>query len=250
MRRISVNGLLLLLLPLCGWAAPVSHWFETANRFYTEDQFDSAEVYYRRITDAGVENSDVYYNLGNACFRQDKLGEAILYYSRAQRLAPTDPDIEYNLRFARANIVDRVPEPDRQVFERVLHAFHVLLPLRSQLWVLSGLLFVLSLLFAAGLFASHNLRLWLIYLGCLVILVMGALGISAGTKIYRAETVQHAVVLARTVDAMNAPDGDQVRFTAHAGTTFQVVREVDRWVLVSLPNGVIGWVQADTIERI
>ena len=240
------------LLVFCGFSAgaPVQRWFDQANTFYEQQQFDSARVYYERIIESGIENSAVYYNLGNTSFRRADLGQAILYYSRAQRLAPTDPDIRHNLRFARANIVDRTPQPQKTLVERALEAFHLLLPLKAQLRLFTILLFVLAAMFSLGLFVSHNARLWLIYGGVLITAVLGAVSVSAGIKVYQAETVSHAVVLDDSVTARNAPDGEKVLFRAHEGTTFRIQQKRDEWWFVSLPNGVSGWVEASALAVI
>ncbi len=247
MKRVTHVAMIVGVLWCAAGAGPAESWFKRANELYQQECYDSAETYYRRIVDEGLTNAAVYYNLGNACFRQRKLGEAILFYERARRLNPADPDIEHNLRFARASIVDRIPEPERSFVENVLRSFHQLLPLRTQLWILSGSLVCLSVLFALGLFVSHNARLWLIYLGCLLLVGMVPLGISTGVKIYQAESTQHAVVLETAVDARNAPDGDKVLFQAHEGTTFRVRQRHEKWWLVSLPNGVSGWVRAEAL---
>lgn len=234
-------------------AAPVDHWFEQANRFYQSGQYDSAEVYYRRIVDSGTKTSAVFYNLGNACFKQNRLGQAILCYERARRLAPADKDIIHNLRFARAGTVDRIPEPERSFLEQVLLAFHNALPLSVQLWVITALLYALALMFAWTLYASRNVRLWLIYLGSLVFIAGLALGASAGVKIHGLETVESAVVMKPSVDALNAPEGDKVLFTAHEGTTFRIGQQMTQngeWWLVSLPNGLSGWVSPEGLEKI
>jgi hypothetical protein len=39
-------------------------------------------------------------------------------------------------------------------------------------------------------------------------------------------------------------------FTAHEGTKFRVRKRSDTWWLVSLPNGVSGWVKSDALETI
>jgi tetratricopeptide (TPR) repeat protein len=250
MRRLCIAALLALtgLAPVM--AAPVNLWYEQANRFYQQNQFDSAEVYYRKIVDSGLQNAAIFYNLGNCCFRLNHVGQAILFWERAARLDPTDRDIAHNLRFARANIVDRIPEPQLSFFGTVLKAFHGLLPLRTQLWVLCAMLFVLCGLFIAGLWASRNARLWLTYLGVLLLVMMGSLGASAGVKIAQLERVRQAVVLKPSIDALNGPSGDRVLFTAHEGTTFRVRDTREGWVLVSLPNGVSGWVEVSALGEI
>ncbi len=241
MSRMSVALLLATAVARVG-AAPVDHWFDQGNRFYQQEQYDSAETYYRKAVDAGVVNAALYYNLGNACFRQARTGEAILFYERARLLAPTDPDIEHNLRFARANIVDRIPEPERGFLEVVLRAFHVSMTLRTQLWVCTALLLAIAVIIALALFVSRNLRLWLTYLVVLTLFAFAAVGVSVALKIHTAERVVRAVVLEPAADAYNAPQGDKVLFVAHEGTTVHIRQTMGDWCLVSLPNGVSGWV--------
>jgi hypothetical protein len=192
----------------------------------------------------------VLYNLGNACYRQQKVGEAILFYERARLLAPTDPDIQHNLRFARAGIVDRIPEPEQGFVEMALRTFHTMLTLRTQLWLLTGLLFTLAVLIALAIFVSRNTRLWLSYVIALVLVLLGAIGTSAAFKIHDAERVSHAVVLTPSLEAYNAPKGDKVLFVTHEGTTVRIRQQMDEWYLVSLPNGVSGWVTAGSLGRI
>jgi tetratricopeptide (TPR) repeat protein len=231
-------------------AAPVDLWFEQANRFYQQERFDSAEVYYRKAVGTGTVNAALLYNLGNACFRQNKMGEAILQYERAQRLAPTDPDIEHNLRFARANIVDRVSEPERGFVESVLRASHNAMTLQTQLWVFTGILLLLSVMIALSLYVSRNVRLWLTYCIALCVLALAAVGGSAGVKIHDAEAVVRAVVLQATADAYNAPEGDKVLFVAHEGTTVLVLQQMGEWSRVGLSNGVSGWMKRDALGEI
>jgi tetratricopeptide (TPR) repeat protein len=67
--------------------------FARANQLYATGQYDAAVSLYSQLIDEGVENPDVYYNLGRtyeALGNQVKAGEQ---YQRAQALAPRDPDI-------------------------------------------------------------------------------------------------------------------------------------------------------------
>ena len=73
--------------------------------------------------------------------------------------------------------------------------------------------------------------------------IAAALGGSIGFKIYESEKVAYAIVLTASLDARNEPDGATVLFTAHEGTKFRIRKTVDDWALVSLPNGVSGWVE-------
>jgi SH3-like domain-containing protein len=57
-------------------------------------------------------------------------------------------------------------------------------------------------------------------------------------------------VLVNSVDARNEPNGNKVLFTAHEGTRFRIRKEMADWYLVSLPNGVSGWIEKESVGKI
>lgn len=230
--------------------APVEQWFQTANSWYEKQSYDSAIVYYTKIIGAGIHNSDVYYNVGNAYFRQNQLGKAILFFEKAARLSPRDPDIQANLRFANQSIVDRIPKPKLSLFVQVLSRLHSLFSLKQQLWILLTVLCIVSGCFITGLFVSHDFRLWLIYLGSLCMCIGVCIGFSVGLKIFFEEKKTYAIVLEKSVDAKNQPNGDKILFTIHEGTKLILRSTVEGWSLISLPNGVSGWVENRTFGSI
>jgi tetratricopeptide (TPR) repeat protein len=235
---------------LSTYAAPVGLWFDQANRFYTQQDYDSAVTYYEKIVGSGTSSSVVYFNLGNAYFRLKKLGLARLCYEKAARLDPADQDVATNCKFVASNIVDRAAAEQRGFVETALYRLHILMPLRVQLWFCFSLLLAISLLVTAALYVSRNQRLWLIYLSTLLAIVLIFSGLSMGIKIYASEKSAYAILLEQSVDAKNGPDGGKVLFTAHEGTKFQIRKTVDAWSLVSLPNGVSGWVENKVLGRI
>jgi tetratricopeptide (TPR) repeat protein len=242
--------LALFLFAPHSYAAPVEHWFETGNRFFSEQKYDSAVVYYEKIISSGTMTGVVYYNLGNAYFRLKKPGFARLCYEKAARLDPGDQDAAANIKFVASSIVDRVPEAQRGFLETLLWRVHVLMPLTVQLWFCFSLLLGISLLVTAAIYVSGNSRLWLIYISTLLALILLLSGLSMGVKIYDAEKRAWAIVLEPTIDAHNEPDGSKVLFTAHEGTKFQIRKSIDAWSLVSLPNGVSGWVENRYLGKI
>jgi len=237
-------------LCLTARSAPIDHWFEKANSFYEAQQYDSAALYYEKIIGAGVNNADVFYNLGNTFFRLNKLGLSILNYEKALKLSPHDPDILANKRFAQRAIVDRVPEPDRTFINTILWRIHTLFSLNLQLIILFCTLLLLSVSFSFALFSSHNTRLWLIYLASISLLFSVIFATSAGVKIYEAEKKKFSIVLEKSVDVKNQPDGNKVLFTVHEGVKFQVQKTVEEWSFVRLPNGYTGWVESSALGGI
>jgi tetratricopeptide (TPR) repeat protein len=240
----------LFLLARAGAAAPVNLWFEQANKFYTEQQYDSAVTYYDKIVSSGMTSPVVYFNLGNAYFRLKKPGLCRLSYEKAARLDPADADVAANIKFLESNIVDRVEEPQRGFVEAVFQRLHHLMPLRTQLWFCCALLFCIGILSSAALYASGNRRLWLIYASVLIALVLAASGTSMVVKIVDAESTSYAILLDPSADARNEPEGAKILFTAHEGTKFQVRKTVEGWSLVSLPSGAAGWVENKALGKI
>jgi tetratricopeptide (TPR) repeat protein len=231
-------------------AAPVAYWFDKAAAHYEQQAYDSAAQYYEKILSSGLQNSAVYYNLGNCDFRLKKIGAAILNYEKANALSPNDPDIIANIRFANTAIIDRIPAPQQTFLGAVLERAHTLIPLKAQLWIMFILLLALGILFSLGLFAAPNARLWIMYVSALLFLIAGGLGISAGVKIYNSEQVSYAIVLSPSLDAKNQPSGNKVLFTVHEGTKFRVRKTIGDWSLVSLPTGASGWVLSSSLGRI
>ena len=245
MKNITVTVFVLLIMAafFAAIGAPSSLWFENANRFYENEQYDSAAVYYSKVISSGVENSAAYYNLGNTMYRLKKKGLALLNYEKAAKLSPDDPDIINNIKFVNLNIVDRVPVIERTFFSAIIYKLHMMASLNTQLWIIFGFLLTLSIFFALYLFVSRNIRLWLIYLSSLLIICTTALGISAGIKIHAEEKLKYAIVLESAVDAKNRPKGDKILFTVHEGTKLQIRKTMDGWSLVNLPNGIAGWIE-------
>lgn len=252
--KTAMKQALLFITVLLLWnsaeSTPVEHWFETGNRAYAEGTFDSAASYYEKIISSGTESAPVLYNYGNALYRLKRLGPARLAYEQAARFKPDDPDIRANIRFLQSNIIDRVPEPERGFIESALWRLHIVFPLTTQLWVALALLTLISLLIAMSLYVPRNIRLWLIYLSALSTLLFTLLGSSIGIKIYQAEKSVYAIVLSPTTEAKNEPNGTTILFTAHEGIKIRIRKSVDAWSLVSLPNGVSGWIANKDLGKI
>ena len=250
-------GLIAILTPATVNAAPnaanCNEWFQKANAFYEADNHDSALTYYAKITDAGMKNVAVYYNMGNCYYRLMKPGMARLYYEKAAALSPNDQDIEANINFITSIIVDRQAGGDDRESDfltSVFYGVHTLLPLNVQLIAVCALLFILAAIASAMLFKRGLARLWLAYAAALCALLLITVGTSAAYKIYALETKQHAIILSASVDAKNQPSGGQTLFTAHEGTKLQIRKTVGEWSLVSLSNGASGWVTTASLGKI
>lgn len=74
--------------------------FAKAQAAYDDGQYAEAVILYENMVSNGVENTEVIYNLANACFKDGDLPKAVRHYRKAWYIAPRDPDIRANLHFA------------------------------------------------------------------------------------------------------------------------------------------------------
>jgi SH3-like domain-containing protein len=71
---------------------------------------------------------------------------------------------------------------------------------------------------------------------------------------YRASEVNArdaAIIMSAKVDGRSEPrEGATVLFVLHKGTKVSVQQEQAGWLEVRLPNGTVGWMPANAMERI
>ncbi len=234
--------LLFIILTQPEW---VSDCFRRANAAYEAGSYDEAVRLYDS-TLLGAQSPTVYYNRGNAHFRLNRIGLAVADYLRAWRMAPRDPDINYNLNFARQFRVDKNPAPEGIWLRFVRTIFTLFNPLITRL--LTAFSFFLSALFLAGYFLRQRLVL---FVSGLVLAVFFLFGL--GSVLYwRGATDRNLAVVVVPEALLRAGPGGEYReiAAAHDGLEVRIVERRPEWVLVQLPGGLGGWVEARVVERV
>lgn len=79
---------------------------DAANQLYISRHYAEAAKIYEQEIARGVQDSALFYNLGNAYYQQGDLGRAVLNMERAAQLDPRDADIQANLELIRAETVE------------------------------------------------------------------------------------------------------------------------------------------------
>jgi len=78
--------------------------YNLANALYKQGEYEkSAEMYNRLLEDRKLNNAqkaNVYHNLGNALLQTEELENSIKAYKEALKLKPNDADTKYNLAYA------------------------------------------------------------------------------------------------------------------------------------------------------
>lgn len=224
---------------------------ETQDRSQRLERFRHAgRLFTALIDDHGVENADLYVNLGNASLQCQRLGGAILAYRRALALAPSHRHARQNLDHARQMLPSWVPRPPAQTLLDTFFVWHRMLS-RSARSLIASLCFALAALAAS--IAIRWQRIWARTAAGLLFLIWIAM---AGLPLWqwvRGAVVDEAIVTAQEVVARSADsDGAPPRFSQvlPGGTEVEIVQRRDGWVLLRLANGLEGWVRSSAVTPV
>ena len=223
---------------------------DAGTKAYNESDFERAIDEWRTCVDNGVENADLFYNLGNAYFRNGKLGFSIFYYKKALRLRATDDDILHNLKYAEAMTRDKVEEDDEEnpLLTGLFKAHHAL-SLKMQLLVLIALFWVIAIILTIQKVSikdsAKNLCTGAVFILTTIFCVIGA---SAAYKIVVLETEITGVVTAADADVTSAPsDKSQTLNTLSEGTSFEVLSLQGNFAEIRLGDKIKGFVKLSEV---
>ncbi|MBN1219826.1 MAG: tetratricopeptide repeat protein [Anaerolineae bacterium] len=221
-----------------------------ANQSYEAGQYAGAIAIYEAIVEAGIESSEVYYNLGNAYFKQGDLGRAILNYRRAQRITPRDADIATNLNFSRTQTIDQF-EGEAELTNMVQVAEQWLT--LNEAAVLALILWVLFCYFVVLAILAPRLRRVFGWMATVLALFLVIGLISTINRLYTDWQYPPAVIITQEVDITSGPGGaDQylVEFSLHAGTEVRILESRPGWQRITLPGDLQGWVPAEAVVEV
>jgi hypothetical protein len=238
--------------------------FNQANQFFreanttTNDQ-DKAQKLYEKailnyekiISDAGIKNPKLYYNLGNAYFLKDDIGRAILNYRRAENLDKADTNIQKNLAFARSRRIDKVPIKTQERILETLFFWHYDFSLRTK--------FLLVCIFFAIVCISGIVMLWrgrsaplvttTVIFGLLTVCFLASVVVETRS---RANTICGVItaekVVARQGDGPNY--SESFKDPLHAGTEFDLLERRPGWFHIRLSDDSEGWIPDNAAELI
>ena len=232
------------------YAAETCTGLEAGTKAYNQNDYERAIDEWRSCTDNGLNDADLFYNLGNAYFRNGKLGFAIFYYKKALRLRANDEDILHNLKYAQAMTRDKVDEDEEEnPILSVLFRMHHALSLKVQLWIMLGIFWTIALA-AVAIKLSLRERLKNIFTGIIFALTIAicVFGASAGYKIFILETDITGVVTAADADVTSAPsDKSQTLNTLSEGTSFQVLSTQGNYAEIKLGEKIKGFVRLSDV---
>lgn len=249
---------LVLMLPIPSQAGAFDHAYpdslwQAGVEAYSAGEWEKAAQNWEAIREAGLESSELYYNIGNARFKAGDLSHAILGYERALKLDPTNDDAKFNLEFAQNDVQDKIEEIPEIFIEVIGHKMCRILP--SDTWAVLFLLLLaatltLALLFLLG--GTPRARKSGFICGIVtLILCLLCLDFAFWQRTeYR--STDSAIVTSAVISVKSSPDAQNGKdlFVLHEGTKVKILNEVGSWKNIELADGRQGWLNGSDIEII
>ncbi|NQT23211.1 MAG: tetratricopeptide repeat protein, partial [Candidatus Omnitrophica bacterium] len=222
--------------------------FYKANDFYEKAKYDDAIREYKKLLERGLEDGNLYYNLGNAYFKKGELGEAIVNYERAKRLIPRDRDLEANYKHA-GSLVKGKGAPFKKIWIlRLLDNFFNSFTLNTMTIMISLLYLAIALTIIVGVVLRIP-RMQKV----LVLVILGGLFLVNAVFLRNRISLlnKEAIAIKEKADVRFGPfQRATTHFTLYEGTKVEVLSRKDEWAKVRRPDGKVGWVKSDTLEMI
>ena len=241
---------LLILTGLTGFAGERGDaLWQKGNDCYNRKTFDSAVYYYEQIANQHPHNSELFYNLGNAYYRLNKIAPAVLNYERALKIEPGMTDANENLQLTQNRIRNHIQDAGEIFFLKWWNSMTH--PSKSGTWAVTAM--IIFLLIIAALAMRRFMKLsfevpvqvaWI--LGLLWVWFM-TLAVTAAS---RSCAHTDAVVMQNETPLLNTAMQGKSITQLPEGTTIAIIDEKENWLQVRIPDGRVGWLQSDQIEKI
>jgi len=234
-----------LMVPARG--SETARSFITGVTAYQNGNYETAIDAFSAIVDSGVQNAELFYNLGNAYLKNDDLGHAVLWYERALKRNPDDPDLKFNLDYALSLIKDQKAETTLPL-PRIFFFWKYQLSADTIQW--SAI--VLNLIFWLLLVCSHIWQRKRLRQTAYLVLVFVLVFTSTALYNYYERTYRPlAVILPPEVSIRSGlSDTATELFVLHAGTKVRVEKEQNDHYRIYFTDGKIGWVKKELVGRI
>lgn len=212
------------------------------NRLFLSSDYKGAVEKYREVSEKGVEDPDLFYNLATAYLYSGEYGKAIFWYYRAMILKGGSEDIDKNIKLAfkeleEQGIISRTNESF--LYEFVIRYYN---PIFAIIFiVLLDLLFFILILKKFSLI-KRDMRIFIILLS----LIIALLAVLISVRIYMLNLQTRGIVISKSVDIKEGPsDAYKTISRINEGTMVKINERYQEFMLIEIPGGKTkGWILA------
>lgn len=243
MRKLIIITAIIVVCLSISVKAETSTEFTRGVEFYNTGQYDSALTVFQTIENEGIHNSELFFNLGNCYFKTDQRGLAIACYMKAERLVPRDDDIKANLKFVQSTLRDKYADSLQNPIWNFIKSSSLNFHDRELTWFLLIIyLLIIAIIIYLTFFKIKNVPLLIVLFVLIFIGLVGSsmLAINVKMNYYSPQ----AVIVEPEVSVLAGPGAiSDVRFTAHEGLTFRILKQESGYYEGIFANRLKGWVE-------
>ncbi len=234
--------------------------FQTANRDYDrgnkikgQDTAEAAALFseaienYQLLVDAGIRDTDLFLNLGNAHLQNNAIGYAVANYQKSLRCSPSNHQANQNMQ-----IVMQATNPQELNGNALSSTLNWISKLPSSIGI-SILLFSWTIICVATAIklSAPSFQLRHLFTAAALFLLIGMGMTQCGNSLQPPEGTAVAVASEITVFQGSNESTPPVMSSAIAeGELVRVLQERGKWTKIESTSGVRGWVQSDFFEKV
>jgi tetratricopeptide (TPR) repeat protein len=237
---------ILVLLPLLLWgnaSADLKEDFDKGVEAYNQGDYQQALDIFKAVLDSGYVSPELYYNLGNSYYKNGQRGMAVASYLQAQRLAPRNEDIRANLHFVRSTLRDKIEDSLQNPIWEFIKDTSFYFRTNELTWIAFAIYIIITaFLIFMVIYRRKNIAVLSILFTAVFLLVVSISLLAININInYH---TPRAVITEPEVDILAGPGAiSEVRFTAHEGLTFQILKQESGYYEGIFANKLKGWVE-------
>ena len=224
-----------------------------ADSAYVKADYATAVHIYEQLLATHGESAAIYYNLGGAYYKMGEIAHAILNYERALLIDPSNADVKFNLELARSKTVDKNAHVNEFFFMRWCRGFAAIMSADS--WSKAAILCFIILISCLTLFIfskKHKTKKIIFIFALLSLLCTVLVNMIASNQTAKLIHRESAIIMEPSVTVRSTPSTSGTElFILHEGKKVTIKDDsMKAWKEIEIEDGNIGWLPAESIERI
>jgi len=226
--------------------------FNEANDLYEQQKYQEAIDKYELLVDKNFEAEAVFFNLGNSYYQLRNIAPSIYNFKKALQINPNNTAAKNNLKFADKMKLDSFDKKIKLNSNQILH--NTIGFFNQNQWALLAVIssFLIFGCFSVFYFFSNSTVKKIFFTLQIVFAFVVALSVLAAfsEKKY-ADADRYAIVfneeVALKVEPRSSAKNVQI---IHEGTEVFIEEQTTKWLKVSLPNQVSGWLPKEVVKEL
>jgi tetratricopeptide (TPR) repeat protein len=226
-------------------AQSIDSLFAKGNKYFFEENYDSAIINYDSIINLGFESEELYYNLGNCYYQKGNIPLSILNYEKSLAINPKQKHTINNLNIAknRIKILEEIPELlIKKWWQNLIHFFSL------NTW--SVLLIIATWISSIFFYLFINSRSRFHFKTMIAFIFMSSFIYFTYDSKKNNELLDKIIFSNKAIVYSNPNLKSQKIVEIGQGNKAIVIKESGNWAFINLANGDKGWTQLDNLYKI